>query len=261
MPNPYIVERGDTLSHLATSNNTDVDTLMRLNPDLTSPNKIYAGQTLQLPSTPPTTPQMQAPTKQMGYSAPTLADYSKAIQPYEGWNGTVYNDSKGKPTIGYGHLFTDDSQARFQAAGLKDMYIGAKAGTQSLDKKQGQALMEQDISLKVDLARRLVPRFDDLDRDTQLAIVGSVYRGGLSGSPKTLEHINAGRFTEAQSEFMDNDEARQSQKDGTGVYGRMLDYSKAFGNAHYRKPAVAKSSQYYSQPGPAAYASEMAKNL
>lgn len=45
----YTIQWGDTLSGIAKRNNTDVNTLMNLNPYITNANKIYAGKNLVLP--------------------------------------------------------------------------------------------------------------------------------------------------------------------------------------------------------------------
>lgn len=54
----YIIKDGDALSRIAAANNTDVATLQKLNPSITDPNKIFAGQSLELPplAAPATTP-------------------------------------------------------------------------------------------------------------------------------------------------------------------------------------------------------------
>lgn len=49
MPRPYIIQGGDTLGQLAVANKTDVGTLLQLNPNITDPNKIFAGRNLNLP--------------------------------------------------------------------------------------------------------------------------------------------------------------------------------------------------------------------
>ena len=49
--NSYSIAKGDTLSSIAKINNTTVDELMKLNPDITNPNLIYAGRGLNLPNT------------------------------------------------------------------------------------------------------------------------------------------------------------------------------------------------------------------
>jgi len=49
----YTIQSGDTLSQLAQTNKTTVADLMKSNPTITDPNKIYAGASLNLPTTTP----------------------------------------------------------------------------------------------------------------------------------------------------------------------------------------------------------------
>lgn len=74
----YTIKWGDTLSGIAQKNNTDVNTLMQLNPYITNANKIYAGKTLNLPGqpVPQTKPPMQQPKPQ-----PTAQTQSAPIVP------------------------------------------------------------------------------------------------------------------------------------------------------------------------------------
>lgn len=47
----YQVKSGDTLSEIAAANNTTVEALMEANPNITDPNKIYAGDTINIAKT------------------------------------------------------------------------------------------------------------------------------------------------------------------------------------------------------------------
>jgi LysM repeat protein len=51
MPTQYIIQPNDTLSQLALDNKTTVADLQKANPNIVDPNKIYAGQTLNLQTT------------------------------------------------------------------------------------------------------------------------------------------------------------------------------------------------------------------
>ncbi len=46
---PYTIKSGDTLSRIAKENNTTVADIRAANPSITDPNRIYAGQTINLP--------------------------------------------------------------------------------------------------------------------------------------------------------------------------------------------------------------------
>lgn len=45
----YIIKSGDTLSQIAKNNNTTVADIQAANPSITNPNRIYAGQTINIP--------------------------------------------------------------------------------------------------------------------------------------------------------------------------------------------------------------------
>lgn len=49
----YIVKRGDTLGSIARSHNTTIATLLRLNPQIRNPNRIYVGQRIRVPAPAP----------------------------------------------------------------------------------------------------------------------------------------------------------------------------------------------------------------
>jgi peptidoglycan DL-endopeptidase LytE len=46
----YSIQRGDTLKKIATWTNTTIDAILQVNPQITNPNLIYVGQTINLPA-------------------------------------------------------------------------------------------------------------------------------------------------------------------------------------------------------------------
>jgi len=62
MPTTIKIKSGDTLSGLAKSNGTTVDALLRANPNITNPNLIIAGASLNLPTVPVSSPAPATPT-------------------------------------------------------------------------------------------------------------------------------------------------------------------------------------------------------
>jgi len=164
----------------------------------------------------------------------TLDDHSDHLHEYEGFRGKVYNDHKGNPTVGYGHMFKSDSKATWDAAGIGHLHDSVKSGKASLPEADARKLLHHELTnTYIPRAQKLVKNYDRLNKDAQVAVVGSVFRGGLPGSPKTLKHLNAGNFKKAGAEFIDNNEYRESKAAGTGVHKRMDFYSNAYGNAHY----------------------------
>lgn len=56
-------------------------------------------------------------------------------------------------------------------------------------------------------------------------LLGSWFRGSLSGSPKTISLLNAGNYDEASKEFLNNNEYKTTSLGG--VIDRMNDTSQA----------------------------------
>lgn len=71
----YTIKYGDTLGGIAKANNTEVNTLMSLNPYITNANKIYAGKTLTLP-----TQQATQQTAQPVQTQPTPTQTTTPVQ-------------------------------------------------------------------------------------------------------------------------------------------------------------------------------------
>lgn len=113
-------------------------------------------------------------------------------------------------TIGYGHYGPD-----------------VKKG-QKLTKKEALDLLKKDINDRLPSIRKAIPSFDSFSDDLKVEIAQSWFRGGISGSPKTLDLINQGKFKEAASEFLDNEEYRTAKERGrAGVIPRMEAVSTA----------------------------------
>ena len=225
----YTVQKGDYLGKLG-----NVKEILKLNPQIKDPDLIRPGQKINLPgkktAVPKATPKVAPKPAVTGTES-----FAKDLAPHEGYRSHVYKDHKGNPTIGIGHMFGPDSKKRFKAAGLGDKYEDCVGGKCGLSKDEATKLLSQDLKdVYVPRTKKLITNFDRLNPEAQSAAVGSVYRGGLSGSPKTLGLINQGKFKEAGKEFLNNKEYRESKKAGTGVYKRMDSYAKAFSGATLR---------------------------
>jgi GH24 family phage-related lysozyme (muramidase) len=122
--------------------------------------------------------------------------YNKARQMLkqdEGKKSRLYKDTKGKWTIGYGHLIKSKSELK--------KYKG-----KTLSDKEINDLLDVDINSKVQIAQRLFPKFKEYSDDFKITILNGIFRGDLSGSPKTIELINKGLYKQAAKEYLDNDD-------------------------------------------------------
>jgi GH24 family phage-related lysozyme (muramidase) len=141
--------------------------------------------------------------------------YYEALIPmlkgYEGFRPTTYIPTPGdKKTIGFGHT------GKYAVPG----------GV--MDESKGEDVLRQDAEARTDVIRSQIPEFDSLPFEIATQLGQSAYRGGITGSPKTVEHINKGDFQEAAKEFLDNDEYRDAEARGrSGIRKRMEAVSEA----------------------------------
>ena len=149
----------------------------------------------------------------------------------EGLRLSTYRDDAGNPTIGYGHLIEEGDVAML--ADLFDMPKESAeeivAGTRPLTPQMAEVLFEKDVEEHIQKARKLVPKYEGLPNAVKVAILNGVYRGDLSGSPKTLRHINNGDWALAAVEYLNNKEyQRRKERGGDGVTKRMEKNAQVF---------------------------------
>ncbi len=156
-----------------------------------------------------------------------LVEYARYTASFEGRKSKVYdpnpNDGKPEPTIGVGHyLDRADSRSTFSKALPEVDYDAVYSGRQELTSEQIDRLFAEDLPKYVKLAKGYFPKFDTYPLDLREALVDGCYRGDISGSPKTRALINAGKFEEAASEYLNNDEYKNASKKGMrGIEIRM----------------------------------------
>ena len=177
-------------------------------------------------------------TKQASQSIPIdYSDLFDYISKSEGKGkpgrpGFKYNDSKGLPTIGIGHLITKDTPGIFRSLfGSKANINGMLSGRVPMSDSEMFKLFQRDVQKKIDTAQRLVPAFDTYPQYVKNAIVDGLYRGDLG--PDTRGFINAGDFKAAAKEYLNHGDYRKSvakNKAGKphGVKGRMERNRDAF---------------------------------
>jgi lysozyme len=106
-----------------------------------------------------------------------------AIKGHEGFRSTVYLDSAGKPTIGYGHL------------------IKPYESFTSITEQEASRLLAQDVAAAEDTVNRLVKV--PLSQNEYDALVSFVFNigGGAFSRSTLLAQLNAGNKLAAQQQF------------------------------------------------------------
>ena len=124
---------------------------------------------------------------------------------------------KGDPyTIGYGR--TRDLEGNPITKGTK------------ITEEEADQMLREDLGTRMKEIKRAYPNFESYPTELQLQITQSYYRGTLTPkhSPRTRELINQGKFKEAATEFLDNEEYRTAKKRGrAGIRDRMEDVAAA----------------------------------
>ncbi len=107
-------------------------------------------------------------------------------------SATQATEGEAKLTIGYGRY-------------------GAAEG-QTVNKEEAEQMLLEDIESRIPEVINAIPKFDSFSDELQQALFYEWFRGSLVQSPKTRELINAGKFSEAAKEFLNNDEYRNARK-------------------------------------------------
>ena len=105
---------------------------------------------------------------------------------------TQATEGEAKLTIGYGRY-------------------GAKEGL-TVNKEEAEQMLLEDIESRIPEVIRAIPKFDTFSDELQQALFYEWFRGSLVQSIKTRKLINAGKFSEAAKEFLNNDEYRNAKK-------------------------------------------------
>ena len=120
------------------------------------------------------------------------------IKDKEGFKGSAYKpiDTEENYTIGYGNYSKD-----------------VKEGD-TITQQEAEVQLQQNIDERLVQIRQAIPEFDNLPLEVRQNLLGSWFRGSLSGSRKTIGLINEGRWQEASDEFLNNNEYRTTNLGG-----------------------------------------------
>ena len=180
----YSVERGDTLSQIASQAGVSLQALIGANPQISNPNRIYPGDRLHIPAAVPGSPPAGRGGPAAGNAAGMhLSDSGvDLIKNFEGLRLSAYQDSGGVWTIGYGHTG------------------GVKAGDR-ITQGQAEALLRQDTGWAQDAVRQQVRV--PLTQDQFNALTSFTFNLGAGAlrDSTLLSKLNAGDYAGAQAEF------------------------------------------------------------
>lgn len=125
-------------------------------------------------------------------------EYLGFLQEKEGFRDTAYKpiSSEEHYTIGWGNYSPD-----------------VKEGD-TITREEADIQLQKNIDDRLVQIRQAIPEFDNLPLNARQHLLGSWFRGSLSGSPKTIGLINEGKWDEASNEFLNNDEFRNTTLGG-----------------------------------------------
>ena len=163
-------------------------------------------------------PSKFSPPKQKPIIEEDYSPYIEHIKEKEGRRNKAYKPTtkENEPwTVGYGHTGEDVTE-----------------DTEWTDEQVDESLII-DINKRLPVIREQIPNFDSLPEELRVPILGSWFRGGLSGSPLTKKLIADGNFEAAAVEFLRNEEYLESKtqegfdKGMRGIGPRMEELAEA----------------------------------
>jgi len=126
-------------------------------------------------------------------------EYLDVVKPLEGFHGKATRLKKYNPR-------TDKYEfEKYLTLGHGDYGAHIKEGD-TITEKEAEPKLLENIAKRLPVIEKNIQGFDSMPKYLRDNIVGSWFRGGLSGSPKTIGLMNEGKFEEASEEFLLNDE-------------------------------------------------------
>lgn len=123
-----------------------------------------------------------------------LRELTAQLKRDEGFSRSVYQDSLGYFTIGYGRL------------------VDARRGG-GISEEEAEIMLTHDIVARISGLSRALPWFPDLDDARQGVLINMSFQlgvEGLLGFSKTLAHIKAGNYKAAADEMLQSRWALQT---------------------------------------------------
>jgi len=164
--------------------------------------------------------------------SPVLEKFLKVVKQREGKGergraGFSYLvPGEAKPTIGHGHQMVKGDRELFSKLfGDTVNYDDLLGGKTALTEKQMDTLARRDVKWKYRELQEALPNLKTFSDDLVVSLADSYFRGGLPKSPKTLELLKEGKFSEASKEFLNHKGYRES-KGGFGEKGHLPGIAK-----------------------------------
>jgi len=152
---------------------------------------------------------------------PEAANYMPIIKKYESLGKKIIVDGveKYKNYQGQGEENITSGYGSYRAENkLED----------SVTEGEANAQLVEDINERLPKVKENIKNFDKFPLDVKQHLVSSWFRGSLSGSPLTLDLINAGEYEKAAEEFLRNDEYDNAiSLNRKGIKKRMENTAKA----------------------------------
>tara|TARA_Y100000782_G_scaffold80775_1_gene87270 strand:- start:624 stop:3059 length:2436 start_codon:yes stop_codon:yes gene_type:complete len=172
-----------------------------------------------------------APKGPAGVTAP-LGDKLAQLKKDEGFRSSVYEDTEGIKTVGYGfNLERGGAQEALDASGIKKSLADLKSGKESLTEEEASKLMGDEYGQYAAAAKRFVNKGKDgtwknLSQDRQRVITNMAYNigeGSLSKFSKLRKAIQDGDYEEAGAQMSSSKWAGQVKGRSTRLVARMTD--------------------------------------
>ena len=164
----------------------------------------------------------------------------------EGFSGTIYNDTGGVPTIGYGFtamvLDGKDGRPKFSDYKNKEM----------TEEEANDLLVNKIVPYFESQLRNKLDDYDSLADNQRAAIVDLAYRNGVAGLGKSgvYDAINKGDFEEATNIIRDSKDLQKENsvvlqpgdKAYKGITGRNTEAADVFSGVQTASPRTKSSS-------------------
>ena len=152
---------------------------------------------------------------------PEAFDYTEIIKGYEklGEKIIVNGEEKYKNYKGKGETNVTSGYGSYRKENKLD---------DSVNLHEANVQLIEDIEDRLPIIKDNIKNFNKFPLEVRQNLVSSWFRGSLSGSPDTLDLINAGKYKEAAKEFLNNDEYKNAiALDRRGIIKRMDATAKA----------------------------------